>query len=108
MDVETILDNLKREAVRLEAEGHSLKEAYGEALVIVFQRLAEEQAVNPFERRILNTLKTGRPMSATRIAVELGIRSRFSMYRQLRSLEKRGLIYKTGGRHSKQGWQKAA
>lgn len=92
----------------------SVDEAYGKALARIVAVLCEENALDPFEARILTELEQaerdtgGKPVPTTAIAVRLGVASRFTMYSYLRSLERRGLVCRPRGRKSKAGWRVAA
>lgn len=90
----------------------SPNEAYGMALANLAMLQAEGNAVSPFEARLLSELQeasdNGRPVSSTTLAVRLGIDSRFTMHYHLRSLERRGLVYRPAGPRSKSGWAVAS
>lgn len=106
MDLSTLLENIKREADKRQREGADIDTAYHDAITEVIKLTAEQQAVNPFEVRILSVLQehNGRPVSTTAVAVALGIPSRWTMYNYLSDLEQRGLIVRPLGPRSKSGW----
>lgn len=107
---------LKEAADLIQADnpGLSVDEAYGRALDHMIAQLCEQDAIDPFEARILAELEQaerdtgGKPVPTTAIAVRLGVASRFTMYSYLRSLERRGLVHRPFGRKSKAGWRVAA
>lgn len=106
MELSTLLENIKREADRLQREGLDVDAAYDRAITEIVKLAAEQQAVSPFEQCILKAIhdRNGRPVSTTALAVTLGIESRFTMYNYLSDLERRGLICRPRGPTSKAGW----
>ena len=113
-DLHHLVENIRNEAHRIAGDGGDLHEAYGEAITTVLMQVAEGQAVDPFEARILSELEQaerdtgGKPVPTTAIAVRVGVASRFTMYAYLRNLERRGLVHRPFGRKSKAGWRVAA
>lgn len=113
-NIPQLVEAIQSEAHRLAGDGGDLRAAYTEAITNVLMRLAEGQAVDPFEARILVELEQaardtgGKPVPTTAIAVRVGVASRFTMYAYLRNLERRGLVHRPFGRKSKAGWRVAA
>lgn len=99
---------IKEEADRLQDDGVDIDTAYTLAVGIIAKRLAEGLAVTPFEARLLQLIEDitrhngGSPASTTQIAVELGGKSRFTVYHHLSKLEERGLLCRPQG--EKSGW----
>lgn len=114
LNLKVLLENIRIEATKLQRDGMGIDEAYARALVEVVKVTAEAQDISPFEARVLAAMNEiqrnqgGRPVGTMRVAVEVGVDSRFAMYAHLRDLEKRGLVMKAGGRNSKMGWLLAA
>ena len=109
MELKVLMDLIKLEADRLQAEdGLSIDAAYEHAVAVTFKTAAEKQAMSPFEARILaevrHASRGGRPIKITALLVKLETGSRYSIYYHLRNLERRGLVYRPGGARSKIGW----
>ncbi len=110
MELATLLENIKREADRLQREGLNVDVAYDRAITEIVKLAAEQQAVSPFEQCILKAIhdRNGHPVSTTALAVMLGIESRYTMYNYLSDLERRGLVHRPLGPRSKSGWALAS
>ena len=109
LELTAFLNSIKDEADRLQEEdGLSIDAAYERAVAAAIKAAAEMQEVSPIEKQVLAELKHasrgGRPVSSTKLAVLLGIDSRYTMAYHLRNLERRGLVYRPGGARSKRGW----
>ncbi len=111
-ELNELLGVLKRIADPLIEAGVDPDIAYLRAVGIVARRLAEAQAMTPFEARLVEHIHAitaqqgGRPASVTQIALAVGMENRFTVHFHLRRLEERGLI--TRPRGPKSGWVVAA
>jgi hypothetical protein len=107
MDFYDLLDQIDQEVARRKSDEADLDAAYGEALQAVIKRMVEGRKTQAFEDRLLAALRSlskaqgGRPVSTTRLAVELG-QTTWSTWYYLAKLERRGLIHRPAG--SKSGW----
>jgi predicted MarR family transcription regulator len=109
-----LLGRIKDEADRLLAaeSGLNRESAYQKAIASVVMTAAEEQAVTPFEARLLDRLDQavrmggGRPVATKRLAAELGGMDIWNIWYHLRRLEERGLVHRPEG--PKSGWAVAA
>jgi hypothetical protein len=113
-DLHVLLGRIKDEADRLMAaeSGLDREAAYQKAIASVVMTAAEEQAVTPFEARLLDQLDQavrtggGRPVATKRLAVELGGMDIWNIWYHLKRLEERGLVHRPEG--PKSGWAVAA
>lgn len=109
-----LLGRIKDEADRLLAakSGLDREAAYQKAVASVIMTAAEEQAVTPFEARLLERLSQaarrsgGRPVPTKSLAAELGGKDMWSIWYHLKRLEERGLVHRPEG--PKSGWAVAA
>lgn len=109
-----LLQKIKDEADCIMVAEDSLdrEAAYQKAIASVVMTAAEEQAVTPFEARLLDRLDRtarqngGRPVATKRLAVELGGKDVWGVWYHLKRLEERGLVHRPEG--PKSGWAVAA
>lgn len=118
LTLHTMLHQVKIEAERLLSSDSSLsrQDAYVQALGTVIMISAEEQAVSPFEARIISEMDRitringRRVVSVTQLSVELRSNqqpmSRYTLHYHLSKLELRGLVHRPDG--PKSGWAVAA
>lgn len=97
------LELFDAEAARLIAEGMPIRDAYREAIVTVIMVAIEGKKVDPFEVRLIETIRKlgydGRPVPSTRLGVELGL-STWAVWYHCSDLRRRGLVDNIG----KRGW----
>lgn len=108
-ELQTLIDNIKREADRLQRQGQDIDSAYHDALVEVVKLTAEAQSVSPFEARLLAEIEriateTRRPVPTLHLCSVTGA-DYFAIYYHLRNLERRGLLHRPSGQRS--GWHVA-
>lgn len=113
-DLRLLLENIRQEARRLQADGMDEDDAWSRAVDAIIRATAEAQDLSPFEARIISELDEasrdigGKPVQTSILADRLGVSSRFAMYGYLRKLERLGFVHRPMGRKSKAGWRVAA
>lgn len=113
-DLRLLLENVRQEAARLQADGMTADDAWLAAIVTITRRTAEGFALDAVDEAIIHELRRAerefgnRPVPTKALAVRCGIDDRFRMLRHLSRLEDIGLVHRPFGKRSRAGWRATA